>query len=99
MDGIRFSGIGVCANEIMSHVSVLLWKRAVLFEKGWWFDLSAALIGLHVHCALGVEKRVLPKKPGAWFLGFDFFSQGRNQMLIISISHVPGGTVLKTLCG
>lgn len=58
----------------MSHVPVLLWKRVVLFEKGWWFDLSTALIGPHVQCALGVEKRVLPKKLGAWFLGFDFFS-------------------------
>lgn len=71
--GVRVSGVGVCADgiELCSCPAV---ETCCLFWKRSWFDLSTALIGPQVHCALGVEERVLPKSPGAWFLGFDFFS-------------------------
>lgn len=72
--GIRFSEMGVCANGMMSHV------ETCCFEKRLWFDLLTALIGPQVYCALGVEKRVLPKSPGAWFLGFDFFSGQKSNV-------------------
>lgn len=65
---LSISEIGVCANGMMSHV------ETCCFEKRLWFDLLTASIGPQVYCALGVEKRVLPKSSGAWFLGFDFLS-------------------------
>lgn len=56
----------------MTHVPVLLWKCVVLCEKGWWFDLSTASVGLRVYCALGGEvsasKETRALVPGLCFL-------------------------------
>lgn len=98
LDGIRFSGIGVCANGILSHVSslavetcCLTWEREVVWLVS---TISCPSYAGHMGRKESASEDIRDWCPGAWT--YWFVSQGRNQKLITSTYLVPG-TVQKTL--
>lgn len=92
LDGIRFSGIGVCTNGILSHVSNLametccfVWERMMVWSVNISCPSQAVCFG-YVRKKEIVSKNIRDPKSGLSDL-----SLNRNQMVVTS-------SVLKTLC-
>lgn len=75
LDGIRFSGIGVSTNGILSHVSSLAVEMCC-FIWGWCLVGQQHQLSLHA-TSLGVwgRERVLPMMARTWYLDLPLVSQ------------------------
>lgn len=102
LDGIRFSGIGVCANGIVSHVSSLavetccVWGRVVVWSVS---SISWALCAMCFGCM--EKKESTSEESRTWYLDFVICLSGQepngNNRSLSCARHcnrVPGTQVI-----